>query len=274
MDILQIILLFAAAAIAGALNSVAGGGSFISFPMLVATGIPSIQANATNTVALWPGSAASVGAYRDELNTQRRVLVPLCTISVIGGLLGAIVLLNTPAATFDKLIPFLLAFATLVFAFSGRISRWIRERSGGKQDQQNGQAEQEISLELKDGGPSLFTLVGVCLLQLIVATYGGFFGAGIGIMMLAVLSLMGMENIHKMNALKTLLATFINGVATLSFILAGKVYWPQALLMIVGSILGGYYGAYYAKKVDPVLVRRFVIVVGCVLTVFFFIRAR
>jgi uncharacterized membrane protein YfcA len=116
-------------------------------------------------------------------------------------------------------------------------------------------------------------LAGIAVLQLIIATYGGFFGGGIGILMLAMLRLTGMENIHTMNALKTLLATCINGVAVLTFVIAGAVWWPQALLMIVGAVLGGYGGAYYARKIDPLLVRRFVILVGFALTLYFFIRA-
>lgn len=245
---------------AGALNSVAGGGSFITFPSLISAGVPSIEANATNTVALWPGTLASVSAYRNELATQRSILLPMCAVSILGGLLGALLLLNTPASTFDRLIPFLLLFATLIFTFSGAINRRLRGRSAVA-------AKPEDQLQLPRR-----MVVGTLFLQLLVATYGGFFGAGIGILMLALLGLMGMEDIHAMNALKTLLASCINGIAVIAFVLAGKVYWPQALLMVVGASLGGYFGAFYAKKVNPLYIRRFVIIVGFIMTAYFFIR--
>jgi uncharacterized membrane protein YfcA len=258
--ILQTILLFFAALIAGAINSVAGGGSFISFPMLVATGVPEINANMTNTIALWPGSAASVGAYRKELNAQRHVLLPFVTISFIGGLLGAYLLDKTDKTTFNYLLPFLMLFATTVFAFSGRITRWLRSR------------QKANGMSTENNKTSLWSIAGTGLLQFGVATYGGFFGGGIGIMMLAVLGLLGMEDIHAMNALKTLLATCINGVAVVYFATTGKVYWPQGLLMVAGAIVGGYYGAVFAKKVNPQYVRMGVIAIGVLLTAYFFLR--
>jgi uncharacterized protein len=272
MTILQALALFFAAIVAGGLNSVAGGGSFISFPTLLATGIEDKIANATNTIALWPGSAASVGAYRKELTAQRRVLIPLSLVSLVGGLLGAIALLNTPQATFKKMVPFLLLFATLLFTFGSPLMARLRARrarlSNGPTPQ--GQAIQTI---LDDGkNPRWRTMAGISLLQFATAFYGGFFGGGIGIVMLAILNLMGMQNIHEMNALKTLLATCINGVAVVAFVIAGAIVWPQAILMIVGAIIGGYGGAYYARQLDPLLVRRFVIVVGFVMTVILFMR--
>lgn len=253
--ILQIVALFIAACLGGALNSVAGGGSFITFPTLIFTGVPSINANATNTVALWPGTVASVGAYRNDFVTQRRMLYFLSGISLVGGILGAVLLLRTPPATFELLIPYLLLLATLLFTFGGALTNRLRKYIGAVSENHWG------------------LLAGIAVLQLIIATYGGFFGGGIGILMLAMLRLTGMENIHTMNALKTLLATCINGVAVLTFVIAGAVWWPQALLMIVGAVLGGYGGAYYARKIDPLLVRRFVMLIGFALTLYFFIRA-
>ncbi len=248
------IILFLAALFAGALNSVAGGGSFISFPALLFTGVPAIVANATNTVALWPGSVASVGAYRRELGPRSYLLLILGGASLIGGLLGALLLLHTPESTFVRLLPYLLLLATLLFAFGGKITARLRQRLGASVNSR------------------WAPVIGIGLVQLVIATYGGYFGGGIGILMLASLALIGMDNIHTMNALKTLLASLINGVAVATFVLAHAVFWPQALLMVVGAVIGGYGGAHFAQKLDPRLVRRFVIGVGIVMTVYFFVR--
>jgi len=265
VDILKILALFVAATVAGALNSVAGGGSFITFPTLILTGMLSKNANATNTVALWPGTLASIGAYRKELTAQRHVLLSFSAISILGGLLGAILLLNTPPATFDKLIPFLLLFATLLFTFGGQIGRWIRMRFQGSSQDTVGSAAVK-------GSPSRSRIIIVAGFQFATAVYGGFFGGGIGIVMLALLSVLEIGTIHEMNALKVLLASCINGVAVIAFALAGIVVWPQALLMLTGAVLGGYAGAYYARQLDPLLVRRFVILVGFSMTLYFFLR--
>lgn len=254
MTLLNIAVLFVAGMLASALNSVAGGGSFISFPALLVLGIPPINANTTNTVALWPGSIASVGAYRREFESSWRALLPLVMVSLFGGILGAMLLLNTPQDTFARLLPFLLAMATLLLAFSKRITRAIRTRNIGG------------SL------PPAVTNVLVLALQFVIAVYGGFFGGGIGIMMLALLSLQGMSNIHAMNGVKTLLAVVINGLAVLVFVTAGTVYWPQCLVVLGGAILGGYGGAYLAQRFESEQVRKFIIGVGVFMTVYFFVR--
>ena len=243
-----------AAMLAGALNSVAGGGSFITFPALLLSGVLPIQANATSTVALWPGSISSAAAYRRELRRERRLLGVLAVASLAGGLIGAILLLRTPQSTFVRLIPWLLLLATLLFAFGGPIANRLRRLMG------------------KEHGGAVTGVWGVAVLQLIIAIYGGYFGGGIGILMLASLALLGMEHIHAMNALKTLMAGLINGVAVVTFILAGAVAWPQAVVMIAGGIVGGYGGAYFARQLDPRLVRTFVIVVGVSMTAYFFLR--
>jgi uncharacterized membrane protein YfcA len=255
MTIPNMLLLFITAVLGGTLNSVAGGGSFFTFPALLFTGVPAIEANATSTVAIWPGSVASVWAYRQELEEQPKwLLLILGGTSLIGGILGAIILLHTTQSTFVKLIPFLLLFATLLFTFSGPITARLRKKKTGPTH------------------PTLASIIGVSVLQLIIATYGGFFGGGIGILMLASLSLIGIENIHVMNGLKTVLASFINGIAVVTFIIAGIVSWPQAILMIVGAIIGGYGGAFYARKIKQKWVRLFVMVVGFGLTIYFFIK--
>jgi uncharacterized membrane protein YfcA len=258
----QALALFVAAVLGGALNSVAGGGSFLTFPTLAWAGVPLIQANATSSAALWPGSVASVGAYRRELRGRRGVPL-LAVISLVGGAAGAVVLLNTPQATFQRLIPYLLLAATLIFAFGGRVGAALRRaaRKGGA----------------RPGGAPARTSRGavaaLCLLQGVIAFYGGFFGGGIGLLMLAGLALAGLEDIHAMNAVKTLMAVLINGVAVAVFVWKGAIYWPQATVMIAGAVLGGYGGAYYARRLDSRLVRRGVIGVGAVMTAIFFFRA-
>jgi uncharacterized protein len=245
------VLLFVAAVLAGAMNSVAGGGSFFSFPALIFTGVPPIPANATNTVAVWPGSVASVFSYWKRLPHSPRVMVPLIAISVIGGWVGALVLLRTPQATFMKLIPYLFAVATLLFAFGKRLTGALGH------------------LVKRQGPPSWPIVVGLTIVQFFIALYGGFFGGGIGILMLAMLEMVHIEDIHAMNGLKTVLATSINGAAVVTFIVAKKVVWPQGILMVVGAIAGGYYGAHYAQKLDPRWVRATVICVGAGMSIYF-----
>ena len=248
-------ILFAAAVLAGAINSVAGGGSFVSFPALLFVGIPPVNANATNTVALWPGQPASVWAYRHEFRSlPRRVLVPLTVTGIVGGLLGAKVLLITPPATFMILVPWLLLIATLIFMMSGKITSWVRQRS-------------------ERGEHHEFSTGRGILIQIFIAFYLGYFGAGGGILLLAMLALLGMDHIHTMNALKAWLTTVSNGVATILFVLTPHVvYWRQAILMIIGAILGGYFGAYFARKTKPEYVRAMVIVIGFTLTAYFFAK--
>lgn len=248
------VLLFTVAVIGGAINSVAGGGSFLCFPALIFTGMPPIQANATNTTALWPGTLASVGAYRKELRGEHgRMLLPLIVTGVIGGTIGAIVLLKTPQRTFLELIPYLLAAATLLFAFSGKITAFIRKRTRN------------------ESGSSLGPLAGA-VVQLVIAVYIGYFGAGAGILMLALLAVLGVESIHTMNAYKTVLATVCNGIAIVTFVVAKAVIWPQAIIMLVGSVIGGYVGAYYAQKMDQQHVRWVVIAIGASMSVYFFVK--
>ena len=257
MTFLSGLLLFIAAMLGGALNSVAGGGSFITFPALYFSGVPPIQANATSTMALWPGYLASVGAYRKEIAKQNRVFIlVLIGISLIGGILGAVLLLRTSQSTFVRLIPYLLLLATVLFAASPYITARFRKREP----------------TTKETRISWLKLVGISFLQLIIAIYGGYFGGGIGIMILASLGIMGMENIHEMNGMKTVLQSCINGVAVITFIIAGAVYWPQAIVMILGAIVGGFSGASIARRLDPRTVRGFVILVGTVMTIYFFVK--
>ena len=254
--------LFFAAVLAGIINSVAGGGSFITFPALIFAGIPPILANTTNTAAVWPGTVASTVAYRKAFTREaRRLLLPLTITGVIGGILGARILLKTPPATFIRIVPWLLLGATLLFVFSGRITGWIRGRANLKSGQSVG-----------GSGTPRPLMAGLLFLELLISIYVGYFGAGVGILFLSLLALMGMEDIHAMNGMKTLLVSIVNGTALATFILARMVVWPQALLMLVGALIGGYGGAWVAQKMNPQHVRWLVIAIGFAMSAYFFIR--
>lgn len=246
--------LFLAAIAAGIMNSVAGGGSFFSFPALLLVGVLPIPANATSTVALWPGTVASTGAYRSRLPRSARVLVPLLVSSFVGGLLGAELLLITPQRTFMRLIPFLFLAATLLFAF-GR--RWFRT------DPRGSVAE-----------TSWASSIGVACILLPVTIYGGFFGGGMGILILSILNLLPFGDIHAMNGLKALLTSATNAVAIVTFVAAGIIVWPEAVVMLFGAIVGGYGGAHYAQKIDPARVRSFVVGVGFAMSFYFLWKYR
>jgi uncharacterized membrane protein YfcA len=248
------VFLFGAAFLAGVLNSVAGGGSFISFPALLFTGVSPIIANATNTAAIWPGTVASGFAYRNAFTPEAKRLFPSMIVTgIMGGVIGAKILLGTPQTTFMKLIPWLLLGATLLFAASGSITGWIRAHHGGGRHSR------------------LLILVGL-LLELLIAIYIGYFGAGVGILFLALLALLGLDDIHEMNGLKNVIVSMVNGVALIVFIWSRAVLWPQTLVMLAGSTIGGYGGAVYAQKMKPRHVRWFVMIVGFGMSLYFFIR--
>lgn len=272
MTLVQAVALFLAAILAGALNSVAGGGSLISFPTLLLVGVPAINANATNAMAVWPGSIASIPPYRKDLAHERRELIFFSIISVVGGVLGAIVLLRTPPKVFELLIPWLLLLATLIFAFGGQVTQRLRARRAARAPTE-APADETAAQQTDDAGepraPSR-ALVGVGVIQLAIAFYGGFFGGGMGIMMLAGFALLGMRHIHAMNALKVVLASIINGVAVIAFTVAGKIFWPQALVMVVGAVIGGYGGAALAHRVPARYVRWFAIAVGVAASAYLF----
>jgi uncharacterized membrane protein YfcA len=254
-DLTALAGLFFAGMAAGAINSVAGGGTLVSFPSLVAFGEPEIISNATNTAAMWPGSLSSAIGYRKDTPVQRSLLILLAIPSLVGGLLGAVVLVITPAETFKLVVPFLVLFATLLLA-----SRDIIARKLGNNSANHGHVT------------TLGRIWGV-LFQLFVATYGGYFGAGIGILMLGSFSIMGLRDIHEMNAIKTPLATIINVTAFFFFALKGLVAWPLAMLMALGAIVGGSLGARSAKHVSPRLVHYVVVAIGLLVSGWFFVRS-
>ena len=235
------VIVFCAACIAGAVNSVAGGGSLVSFPTLVWLGLPSIAANATNTVALWPGALGAVWGYRRELRNTEQRMYALTVPSVIGGIIGALLLRLTPGALFDRLVPVLILFATVLFMIQEPVQRMFNRsprHRGGR------------------------WLAGAMFFQLIVGVYGGYFGAGIGILMLAVLAILGHDDIHQMNGFKNLLAASVNGVAAAYFVWMRMVSWADVAVMATGAILGGAVAAGVARRLEARTVRRIVITVG------------
>ncbi|KST68146.1 sulfite exporter TauE/SafE family protein [Mastigocoleus testarum] len=245
-------LLFLAALGAGIINSVAGGGGLIAFPALLIVGVPPIYANATNKTALWFGTFASTIAYRQELSNPRSELFLLTITSVVGGIFGSYLLLYTPPQIFARLIPFLMLGATGIFAL-----RKLRLKIGVKRSFKTN---------------SRLRILIVVLLQLIVASYGGFFGGGAGILMLAVLNMTGIQNIHIMSAYKCWLATCINGVAIINLALSDAIVWDRVIIMGVGALIGGYGSAYIARKLNPILIGYAIAGVGFSLSIYFFIK--
>jgi uncharacterized membrane protein YfcA len=222
---------------------VAGGGTLISFPVLIWIGLPSITANATSTVGIWTASLGGMIGYRREMQGLTSRSYVLIVPSVAGGILGAVLLRLTPTKVFDHLVPFLILFATLLFMVQEPVQRMIKRGGSGHAD-------------------SRIWAAGAIAFQFLVALYGGYFGAGIGILMLAALGILGYTDIHQMNGLKNLLALFINGVAALYFVAMGMVSWPWAVIMAGGAVAGGYGGAGIARRIGPKGVRRIVIIVG------------
>ena len=243
---------FVAAFAAGLINSVAFGGTLVTFPTLIWLGLNSVTANATSTIAIWPGTVASSWGFRRELRALESRLFALLVPSLFGGLAGAWLLRMTPPWLFDRLVPYLILFATLLFLAQEPVQRHLR--TGGASHQ------------------SAKWLLGAGTFQLMVAVYGGYFGAGIGILMLAAFSVIGLTKVHEMIGLKVLLGGTINAVAVIYFIWNRMVYWPYAIAMVIGSSAGGYGGAVFARRLSGVTLRRIVILMGFALALLFFIR--
>jgi uncharacterized membrane protein YfcA len=229
------------------MNAIAGGGTLLTFPALVGLGITPIVANATSTVALWPGAVSSFLGYRAELRGARKWAMGFAAPSLIGGGVGAWLLLKTPPARFDALVPWLVLGATALFMIQPFVMRRVRAH-----------AAHDPAFDPTAHTPSIGVLVG----QFVVAIYGGYFGAGVGILMLAVLGFMGLTNIHRMNGLKNFGGASMNFVAAAMFAFSGLVDWPVALAMATGSIVGGYIGSRGAQRVPQVHVRRAVVAIG------------
>lgn len=248
MSPLRLIAIALVAAAGGVVNSIAGGGTLLTFPALIAVGVPPLIANATSTVALWPGALSSMYGYRAHIRGLRRWAAIFAIPSVLGGCFGAWLLLKTPATRFQQIVPWLVLGATFLFAVQGPVVRRLRPQNGG--------------VAIDDGtfaprhGPAALAW------QLLVGIYGGYFGAGIGILMLAVLGFMGFSNIHRMNGLKNWGGLCINFVAAAIFAFSGIVDWAVALSMAVGAIAGGYAAAHLAQRVPQLIVRRAIVGVG------------
>lgn len=240
------ILFFLVAMLAGAINSVAGGGSFLLFPTLMFGGMSSISANIMCTVAMWPGSVASGITYFRAIKTPIAQLRSLIIVSLLGSMLGASLLLATPEVLFKSCVPWLMLGATLIFISGKKLLRFL---------------------------PHHISMFWALALMFLIAIYGGYFGAGIGILMLALLQLLGHSHIHEMNALKTLLGSAINLVAVVMFILSGQVVWQAAPVLIAGGITGGYVGTKLALRVAPEKIRWLVGAIACLMTAYFFIAA-
>lgn len=257
---LRLVWVIIAAFLAGALNAVAGGGSFLSFPALLGVGLGPIQANATNTVALWPGQLTSIAGYWIEVKKHPRLAIKMGIAGFIGGSVGAIVLLNTPAKTFLFLVPWLLLFAALIFAFSGPVMRWIQRRKGSAAvDPQRERRRQQ--------GPWILVLTTIA-----ICFYIGYFGAGAGFLIISLLSVFGFEDLNEMNAMKVVSTTMANGIACILFAASGKVEWRFCLAAMVTCAIGGYTSARIAQRANPKILRAMVVVIGLGMAAYFFWR--
>ena len=253
LPLFEIAALAAGACLAGAMNAIAGGGTIITFPLLIAFGMPAIQANATSTVALTVGIFGSVYGYRQNLPAARPWMKLLAPVSIIGGVLGAWLLTATSEKIFNDLVPFLILFATVLFLLGNVMGRLA-------------------GLDGSEGSSHSAKMYTAAAVQLGVAIYGGYFGAGIGILMLAAFAFIGLKNIHEMNAIKTVLGGLINIVAAVYFVSSGLVNWPEAVVMMLGSALGYYGGAAFTQTIPQRYVRLLIAAIGLLLSAVFFWR--
>ena len=249
----HLLLAMAAAFLAGGINSIAGGGTLITFPALMRLGLPAVTANSTSTVAIWPGSIGSMWGFRREIARIPLRMKLLAIPSVFGGLLGAWLLRSTPSGIFEKLVPYLILFATLLFTIQTPVQKRLEKL-------------------LRQGRRGVLWMIGAFAAQFLVGVYGGYFGAGMSIMMLTALAFMGMEDILEMSALTSFLSFCTNGVASLLFILAKMVVWPYVIGMMAAALLGGWTAAGVARKVEKKQVRRFVICVGVSIGIVLLVR--
>ncbi len=244
---------FGSAFAAGAINSVAGGGTLVSFPTLVWLGLDSVTANATSTVAIWPGTVGSMWGYRRELGQAEARFRVLVVPSLVGGLLGALLLRQTSSRTFDELVPWLILFATILLSAQDPVQKLLKTAH-------------------TEGHRSGRWLAGAIAFQFLVGVYGGYFGAGIGILMLAALGILGLKDIHEMNSLKVVFGGCINGIAAVYFVWAGMVQWSFVLVMAIGALAGGYGGAGLARRLGRTAVRRIVVGIGFAMAISLFIK--
>ena len=249
MTIFELSLLASASFIAGIINSIAGGGSFLTFPALVFTGVPTIAANATSAVAVFPGYLSGALGFAKELKEcPKSKFLLLITLSIMGGIGGSLLLLITPASVFSYIIPWLLGFATLLFAFGDFVARWAKKNSNSNGFLGN-------------------------LTTLIVCIYGGYFNGGLGIILLALFSTLGMRDIHLMNGLKNIMSFALSAASVVTFAIAGIVFWQQAIIMMIAATIGGYFGVVVARKLSKDTIRMIIVIIGLIMTVIFGIKA-
>jgi uncharacterized membrane protein YfcA len=257
-DTAEYIFLAFAALLGGLVNSVAGGGGFIAFPSLLHAGLLPIQANATNTVALWPGQFTSIAGYREELKKNLRLVIPVVIVAATGGLAGALTLLHGSQHSFMRLVPWLFLVGAVVFSISGPVSRLARRRV----------AEHDAHPDR----PSHIAVVPMLASQLVISYYIGYFGAGAGLLTLAALALCGVDRVAEMNALKVVLTTVANFVAVITFMINGAIEWRYCWLMMIACAIGGYTGARNARRISDRVLRTFIIVLGFSLAIYFFLH--
>src|SRR5688500_19577705 len=243
MSLPDMLMMIAAAFAAGVINAIAGGGTLITFPISIWLGLDPKVANATSTVALWLGLFGGLFGYRRELENSSAILWRLGLTSVIGGAIGAWLLIWTPSPTFARLVPFLILFATILFMLQGTINRYLR-------------------LGSIEGNPDALWWTGVIIFQFFSSMYGGYFGAGNGILLLAAIGLLGLNDINRANGIKNFLGICINSIAVLSFSLSHLVVWSDSLVMACAALAGGYFGASMAVRIGQVWVRRGIVAIG------------
>jgi len=249
MTIFELSLLASASFIAGIINSIAGGGSFLTFPALVFTGVPTIAANATSAVAVFPGYLSGALGFSKELKEYpKSKFLLLITLSIMGGIGGSLLLLITPASVFSYIIPWLLGFSTLLFAFGNFVAKWAKKNSNSNGFLGN-------------------------LTTLIVCIYGGYFNGGLGIILLALFSTLGMRDIHLMNGLKNIMSFALSAASVVTFAIAGIVFWQQAIIMMIAATIGGYFGVVVARKLSKNTIRMIIVIIGLIMTVIFGIKA-
>ena len=249
MTIFELSLLASASFIAGIINSIAGGGSFLTFPALVFTGVPTIAANATSAVAVFPGYLSGALGFAKELKEYpKSKFLLLITLSIMGGIGGSLLLLITPVSVFSYIIPWLLGFATLLFAFGDFVAKWAKKNSNSNGFLGN-------------------------LTTLIVCIYGGYFNGGLGIILLALFSTLGMRDIHLMNGLKNIMSFALSAASVVTFAIAGIVFWQQAIIMMIAATIGGYFGVVVARKLSKDTIRMIIVIIGLIMTVIFGIKA-
>lgn len=271
MDVFHLCIIFVAGGIAGLMNSIAGGGTIVTFPALILAGIPSIPANATSTMALLPSALGYTYGYRKNIPAVWNWIKLFSLVSIVGGFLGGILLVKTPPAIFDWLVPFLILLATGLFTANSFFQRFIHFEPKKAKEGAHGTGR-ESGAGTAARAESKHWLASVVIFQFFISIYGGYFGAGIGILMLATLGMMGMANIHEMNTVKGILGFLINIIAAVYFAMKGLVHWEAAIVMTCGSAIGGFSGAHFAQKIPQHAVRWIITGIGVALTLVMFAK--